>query len=320
VSNAPSTGRPPIEFDGLVKRFGHRTVLDGLSFTVPEGSVVGLLGPNGAGKSTAMRVLLGLQRPTAGHARILGHEAGSAGFREATRRVGAIIEAPPLYKNASARQNLEIRAAAMGISGKEADPAAILRRVGLGERVEDHVGSFSLGMRQRVGIGLALVGDPAIVVLDEPTNGLDPEGAVEVRDIVRSLPQRGATTLLCTHRLAEVEATCDYVVVLQGGRLITSGTLDDVIAQGDGGGLTVRVAPAELDAALAALTALGLGETRVEDGAITTSLVPDDPAVVTRALAERGIYLRGLAERRATLEEAFLKLTRAHDDLEAPAA
>src|SRR6478609_3558041 len=103
----------PIEFDGLVKRFGRRTVLDDLSFTVPEGSVVGLLGPNGAGKSTAMRVLLGLQSPTAGHARILGHEAGSAGFRAATRRVGAIIEAPPLYKNASARQNLAIRAAAV---------------------------------------------------------------------------------------------------------------------------------------------------------------------------------------------------------------
>ena len=279
--------------------------------------MVGLLGPNGAGKSTAMRVLLGLQRPTAGHARILGHEAGSAGFRAATRRVGAIIEAPPLYKNASARQNLEIRAAATGASG---DVGAILHRVGLGDRADDHVGAFSLGMRQRVGIALALVGDPAIVVLDEPTNGLDPEGAVEVRDIVRSLPARGATTLLCTHRLAEVEATCDYVVVLQQGRLVTSGTLEDVIAQAASGGLTIRVAPGELDAALAVVRALGLGETRVEDGAIVTAAVPGDPALVTRALAEHGIYLRGLAERRATLEEAFLKLTHAHDKQEAPAA
>src|ERR1700755_1126640 len=111
----------PIEFEGLIKRFGSRTVLDGMSFTVPEGSVVGLLGPNGAGKSTAMRVLLGLQRPSAGHARILGHDAGSAGLRVAARRVGAIIEAPPLYKNASARENLEIRAAAVGASGAGAD-------------------------------------------------------------------------------------------------------------------------------------------------------------------------------------------------------
>jgi ABC-type multidrug transport system ATPase subunit len=311
----------PIEFEGLVKRFGRRTVLDDLSFTVPEGSVVGLLGPNGAGKSTAMRVLLGLQRPTAGHARILGHEAGSPAFRTATRRVGAIIESPPLYKNASARQNLEIRAAAMGLDDGAAVSRETLHRVGLADRGDDHVGTFSLGMRQRVGIALALLGDPAIVVLDEPTNGLDPEGAVEVRTIVRSLPKRGATTLLCTHRLAEVEATCDYVVVLQNGRLVTSGTLDDVIAQASSGGLAVHVAPTELEAALAVISALGLGEARIEDGAIITTVAPEDPSIVTHALADRGIYLRGLTERRATLEEAFLKLTHANETpQEAPAA
>ena len=241
----------PIEFDGLVKRFGKRTVLDGLSFHMPAGSVVGLLGPNGAGKSTAMRVLLGLQRPTAGHARVLGHEAGQAGFRAATRQVGVIIEAPPLYKNLSALQNLEIRAAAKGLSTKDAEVREILHRVGLADRAEDPVGSFSLGMRQRVGIALALVGDPSIVVLDEPTNGLDPEGAVEVRDLVRELPERGATTLLCTHRLAEVEATCDYVVLLQQGRLVTQGSLQDVIAAASPGGLSIEVAPEQLEAARA---------------------------------------------------------------------
>ena len=204
---------------------------------------MGLLGPNGAGKSTAMRVLLGLQRPTAGHARILGHEAGSSGFRDATRKVGAIIEAPPLYKNASALQNLEIRAAAMGVSLREVEVREILHRVGLGDRADDHVGSFSLGMRQRVGIALALVGDPEIVVLDEPTNGLDPEGAVEVRNLVRSLPERGATTLLCTHRLAEVEATCDYVVVLQQGPARGPGNAGRRDRPASGGGLTIRVAP-----------------------------------------------------------------------------
>src|SRR5688500_8494139 len=135
---------PPIEFDGLVKRFGKRTVLDGLSFHVPAGSVVGLLGPNGAGKSTAMRVLLGLQRPTTGHARILGHEAGSAGFRAATRQVGAIIEAPPLYKNLSALHNLEIRVAAKGLPMTDSEVREILHRVGLADRADDQVGSFSL--------------------------------------------------------------------------------------------------------------------------------------------------------------------------------
>ena len=247
--SASSTTAAPIEFEGLVKRFGRRTVLDDLTFTVPAGTVVGLLGPNGAGKSTAMRVLLGLQRPTEGHARILGHAPGSRGFREATRKVGAIIEAPPLYKNASAMQNLEIRVAAMGLSMQDAEVRGILNRVGMADRADDPIGSFSLGMRQRIGIALALVGDPSIVVLDEPTNGLDPEGSVEIRNLVRSLPERGATTLLCTHRLAEVEATCDYVVLLQNGRLVTEGSLDDVIASASAGGVIVEVAPDELERA-----------------------------------------------------------------------
>jgi len=186
----------PIEFEGLVKRYGDRTVIKELSFTVPEGSVVGLLGPNGAGKSTAMRVLLGLQKPTAGSARILGHEAGAEGFRDAVRKVGSIIESPPLYKGATALQNLEIRVGAYGMSTQDADVRGILNQVGLAERVDDRVGDFSLGMRQRMGIALALVGDPSIVVLDEPTNGLDPQGTVEIRELVRALPARGATTLL----------------------------------------------------------------------------------------------------------------------------
>ena len=300
---------PPIEFDGLVKRFGRRTVLDGLTFSVPAGSVVGLLGPNGAGKSTAMRVLLGLQRPTAGHARILGHEAGSAGFRAATRKVGAIIEAPPLYRNATARENLAIRIAAMDLDAGDDDIREILQRVGIAERADDPTGSFSLGMRQRVGIALALVGSPAIVVLDEPTNGLDPEGSVEIRELVRSLPQRGATTLLCTHRLAEVEATCDYVVLLQGGRLVTQGSLDDVISAASGGGLAIEVAPEERERAVAVIRRLELGEPRLEHGAILTTSTPADPSVVTRALADDGIYLRGLRVDRVTLEEAFLQLT-----------
>jgi ABC-type multidrug transport system ATPase subunit len=304
----------PIEFEGLVKRFRSRTVIDDLSFSVPRGSIVGLLGPNGAGKSTAMRVLLGLQRPTAGHARILGHAAGSPGFREATRRVGAIIEAPPLYKNATARQNLEIRAAAIGLTDGPDQVLALLHRVGLGDRADDPVGSFSLGMRQRVGVALTLMGDPEIVVLDEPTNGLDPEGALEVRNLVRSLPERGATTLLCTHRLAEVEATCDYVVVLQAGRLVTQGTLADVIAQATSSGLAIRVADADAQRALAIVGSLGLGDVRLAGGEIVTTVVPGDPAVVTRRLADEGIYLSGLNERRATLEEAFLKLTHADAD------
>jgi ABC-2 type transport system ATP-binding protein len=274
----------PIEFEGLVKKYGEHTVINELSFTVPEGSVVGLLGPNGAGKSTAMRVLLGLQKPTEGSARILGHAAGSSGFRGAVRKVGSIIESPPLYKGATALQNLEIRVGAYGMSSRDADVRGILNQVGLAERVNDRVGDFSLGMRQRMGIALALVGDPSIVVLDEPTNGLDPQGTVEIRDLVKSLPARGATTLLCTHRLAEVIAGA-----------ITAG-------------YRIEVDPAEVPNALRILGGMGLGELAADGGVVTTTEHTENPADITRALAAENIYVRELHTERATLEQAFLKI------------
>ncbi|MCU0258150.1 MAG: ABC transporter ATP-binding protein [Solirubrobacteraceae bacterium] len=298
----------PIEFEGLVKKYGDHTVINELSFTVPEGSVVGLLGPNGAGKSTAMRVLLGLQKPTAGSARILGHAAGSSGFRGAVRKVGSIIESPPLYKGATALQNLEIRVGAYGMSSRDADVRGILNQVGLAERVNDRVGDFSLGMRQRMGIALALVGDPSIVVLDEPTNGLDPQGTVEIRDLVKSLPARGATTLLCTHRLAEVEATCDYVVVLRRGELLAQGPIDEVIAGATTAGYRIEVDPSEVPSALRVLGGIGLGELAAEGGVITTTEHTENPADITRALAAESIFVRDLHAERATLEQAFLKI------------
>ena len=299
----------PIEFEGLVKRFGSRTVLNDLSFHVPEGSIVGLLGPNGAGKSTAMRVLLGLQKASAGTVRVLGHEPGTRGFRAAVRSVGAIIESPPLYKNISALANLEIRVAAMGLSTKDAQVRDILNQVGLADRADDRCGDFSLGMRQRLGLGLALVGEPKVVVLDEPTNGLDPGGTVEMRNLILALPSRGATTLLCTHRLSEVERTCDYVVVLRGGHLITQGSIEEIIAGASGSGIDVGVATPELETAVRVVSDVVDGEVQVRDGTIVTARSLDDPSVITRALAREGIYLRELHTRRATLEEAFLELT-----------
>lgn len=309
-SGSASLSHHPIEFDGVVKRFGNRTVLDDLSFTVPRGSVVGLVGPNGAGKSTAMRILLGLQRATRGTTRIDGHPPGTAGFRRAVRKVGAIIESPPVYKNASPLQNLEIRVAATGLSIKDADVRAIINQVGLSERADDKVGAFSLGMRQRMGLALALVGDPEVVVLDEPTNGLDPEGSVEIREIIRHLPERGATALVCTHRLAEIEKTCDYVVVLRKGRLVSQGSLDEILASASTRGHSVHVEPAELDRALAVVTRLTAGGARVVDGAVVTTELMDDPSRLTRALVDEGIYLRGLETHRVSLEEAFLEITR----------
>ncbi len=300
----------PIEFEHVTKRYGSRTVLNDLSFSVPHGSVVGLLGPNGAGKSTAMRVLLGLQRPEGGTTRILGHAPGSRGFRGAVRQVGAIIEAPPLYKNASPYENLAIRVAALGQVVNSADIRALIEQVGLGQRADDAVGRFSLGMRQRVGLALALVGNPSIAVLDEPTNGLDPEGSVEIRNLVKRLPERGTTTLICTHRLDEIEKTCDYVIVLREGHLITEGSLADVIAMAGTRGHTVQVRPDEVERAVAIIATLDVGDVQVVGPDIVTQRQLDDPARITYALGIQGINLRGLQTAHASLEDAFLEITR----------
>lgn len=298
-----------IEFEQVTKRFGKRTVLSDLTFSVPEGTVVGLIGPNGSGKSTAMRVLLGLHSATSGRARVLGKAKGDPGFAAAVRRVGTIIEAPPLYKRLSPIDNLRIRVAATGYSVSDAEVRGILNRVGLAERVGDPVGDFSLGMRQRVGIALALVGEPKIVVLDEPTNGLDPAGSFEIRRLIQELPSRGITTLVCTHRLAEIESTCDYAVLLQKGHLVAQGTLDEIRSRSTVGGHRVQVAPESLERAVATLGGLGLGEVGVSDGEILLPRTAADPAEITRALAQQGIYLRGLQTQHASLEEAFLQIT-----------
>ncbi len=303
----------PIEFEHVTKRYGSRTVLNDLTFTVPRGSVVGLLGPNGAGKSTAMRVLLGLQRPEGGTTRILGHAPGSRGFRDAVRQVGAIIEAPPLYKNASPFENLAIRMAALGKGVDEAHIRALIEQVGLGQRADDNVSRFSLGMRQRVGLALALIGNPSVAVLDEPTNGLDPEGSFEIRNLVKALPDHGTTALICTHRLDEIEKTCDYVVVLREGHLITEGSLADVIAMATRQGHTVQVRPDEIPKAMEIISTLDVGGVRVVDGDIVTQRQLDDPSRITHALGIQGINLRGLQTSHATLEDAFLEITRTQE-------
>ncbi len=301
----------PIRFDHVTKRYGSRTVLQDLSFDVPHGSVVGLLGPNGAGKTTAMRVLLGLQHADGGSAQIFGHAPHSPGFRAAVRQVGTILEAPPLYKNASPFANLSIRLAALGKPADKDKIGRLIAQVGLADRADDRVGQFSLGMKQRVGLALALVGEPSIAVLDEPTNGLDPEGSVEIRQLVKSLPQRGTTTLICTHRLDEIEKTCDYVVVLRAGHLIAQGSLAEVIAMGSHGGHTVEVAPSQVELAVKVLSGLGeQGVSVVDDHRIVTRFQLEDPGRISYALASNGIYLRGLQTSVATLEQAFLEITK----------
>ena len=298
-------------FQSLGKRYGSSTVVDGLTFDVPEGAVTGLLGPNGAGKTTSIRMLLGLTRPSAGGTTLLGSRPGQPGFAAATRRVGALIEGPALYGRASARDNMRIEAAARGLSGAGAQIEELLGFVGLAAAAGKRAGTFSLGMKQRLGLAQTLLGAPRLVVLDEPTNGLDPAGIVEIRELIRELPERGTTVLVSSHLLAEVQLMCDRAVIIDRGRLVAQGTIDELRA-GYGGGFTVGLGAASQDAALAVLRRAGLDAVARPDGRLAVSGDLDDGAVISRPLAEAGIYVSELQQRSVSLEEVFLALTGDH--------
>jgi ABC-2 type transport system ATP-binding protein len=215
-----------IEVHGLTKRFGPVLAVDGLSFTVEAGEVVGFLGPNGAGKTTTLRMLLGLVRPDAGTATING--SPYADLAEPLHQVGAVLEASSFHPGRTARNHLRVQALAAGV-----DPSRIgdvLALTGLTEAAGRRVGGFSLGMRQRLGLATALLPDPELLILDEPANGLDPEGVRWLRDLLRGMAAEGATVLVSSHILAEVAHTVDSVVILDGGRLVTQSSLADLTA------------------------------------------------------------------------------------------
>lgn len=307
------TGRPVteqlVELDGLTRHFGSIKALDGLSLGVPEGTVCGLLGPNGSGKTTAIRLLLGLSRPTAGTAKLLGETPGGPGFAEAIHHTGSLIEGPALYGRATGRQNMQIQARARGLDYADAGIEELLDLVGLHDRAGSRARTYSLGMKQRLGLALALIGQPRLVILDEPTNGLDPSGIVEMRKLIKSLPDRGVTVLVSSHLLSEVQLMCDRVTIINRGRLIADGTMAEVLAaSGAGGGYVTTVRPETTAAATAALEASGFAVSSPEPGTITVSGCRDG-AEITRTLASADIYLGGLRETGANLEQAFLELT-----------
>jgi ABC-2 type transport system ATP-binding protein len=300
-----------IAFDRVTKRFGRRTAVDSLSFEVPEGAVVGLLGPNGAGKTTAIRVLLGLARATSGEASILGARPHTHAFSGALRQVGALVEGPALYANASGRQNLEIQAATLGITDARARIDDALTLVGLAGRGGDAAKNYSLGMKQRLGLALALLSRPKVVVLDEPTNGLDPAGIHEIRRLIRSLPERGTTVLVSSHLLGEVQLMCDRVVIIHQGKLVADGTLDEVLAGASGGArFEVRVTAAEVQQAHAALTQAGFQPQRDGDeGRILVVADGHSGAQINRLLVEAGVYAEELRRATISLEQVFLEIT-----------
>ncbi len=304
----PSTGngRCPaddlvIETRDLTKRYGERIVaVDRLTLRVRRGEVYGFLGPNGAGKTTTLRMLLGLARPTAGSAVVAGAPPGSpAGLA----RIGAMIEAPAFYPFLSGRDNLRVLAGHAGVPASRIEPA--LAEVDLAARADDRFGTYSQGMKQRLGVAAALLKEPDLLILDEPTNGLDPAGMAEMRSLIRGLGRGRRTVLLSSHLLGEVEQICDRVGVIRGGRLVAEGTVEELRGRD-----TLRVRAEPLDDARRLLASqAGVERVTIVDGALRVETDRVQTAAINRALVEAGVAVSELHWERPPLEAVFLELT-----------
>jgi ABC-2 type transport system ATP-binding protein len=297
-----------IEVDALCKSYRRRRggrvqALDGLDLSVRAGGVFGFLGPNGSGKTTTIRCLLGLARPTAGHCRLLGVDSPSC-LPDVIANVGALVEAPGINPGVSGRQTLTVLATAAGVGRHAVD--ATLDRVGLAERADDLVRGYSLGMRQRLGIAIALLKDPELLVLDEPANGLDPAGIREVRQLVRHLGAEGRTVFLSSHLLSEVEQVCDEVAIVARGRTVAHGSVADVLASTRPAAMWVKVA--DLAGGADTLRRVGLPAAANGDR-IRVDVVAEHAEHVTRALVAAGHYPTELRPVENNLEDAFFALT-----------
>jgi ABC-2 type transport system ATP-binding protein len=306
---------PVVETSGLSKRYGSRTVVDAMDMEIPLGVVAGFIGPNGAGKTTTLRMLLGLVRPSAGDGRVFGLPLDSPASY--LPRVGALIESPAFYPGLSGARNLAVQATLGG--HPLARVPLVLDRVGLADRGGDRYRTYSLGMKQRLGIAGALLGDPNLLILDEPTNGLDPAGIRDMRALVRSLAQDGPTVLISSHLLAEVQQVCDWLVVIEHGRLVFQGPTARLLAGGDE--LTLRCEHlADLPRLQDLLTRRGLLAT-LADGRVHVDLAEKGASTgteglngllgeINRAAMAEQLTLVELTVTRASLEERYLTLTK----------
>jgi ABC-2 type transport system ATP-binding protein len=291
-----------IEVTGLRKRFGQTLALDGLSFTVSPGSVTGFVGPNGAGKSTTMRVILGLDAADEGSALIAGHTYHS--LRHPLKHVGSLLDAAALQPSRSGRNHLLWLAHSQGLTARRVDD--VLEQAGLQSVAGRKAGGYSLGMRQRLGIAAALLGDPPVLMLDEPFNGLDPEGIVWMRGFLRSLAAEGRAVLLSSHLMSELQDTATHLVVIGRGRLVADTSVADLIAAASGDRVTLRT------------TARSEAMTILADAGATVAVTDRDTLIVTGVAAERVVAILGqhnlpfseVSAHRATLEEAYMDLTR----------
>jgi len=314
VTEAPGTTAVPraggagiIEVAHLQKRFGSLKAIDDLSFVVRPGQVCGFLGPNGAGKTTTLRCILGLIAPTAGGATIAGRHY--AELEDPLATVGAMLDAGSFHPGRTARDHLRVLCAAAGIADRRADE--VLALVGLTEGARRKVGNFSTGMRQRLGLAGALLGDPDVLVLDEPATGLDPAGINWLRQLLRHLAhERNKTVLLSSHLLSEMEHTADRVVIISQGRLVREGTMAELVGSASA---SVRVVTPQPDRLIEALAERGATVERVGDALVVRS---SDTAAVGKVAFDHGIELHELTSLHEDLEDVFLELTRAADDQE----
>lgn len=288
----------------LTRSFGSLTAVDNVDLDIPRGGVIGVVGPNGAGKSTTIRMLLGLIQPTSGSGEVLGESIRNP--KRYADRVGALIENPAFLPNISARANVESMATLRGVPKARVDE--VLEIVGLSDRANDRVSEYSLGMKQRLGIAIALLPDPEMLMLDEPTNGLDPAGIVEVRQLLKALGDEGRTVLVSSHLLSEIQAAADYLVVIRRGRILFTGELDELLEQEQ---RYVELSP-ELDSAIPGIAALYRDagyDLSVEESIVRVAADPAESAKLNRLAIENGYVLRQLTPIAETLEDIFLRMT-----------
>jgi ABC-2 type transport system ATP-binding protein len=300
-----------IEAHALTKRYGERTAVSDLSFTVRPGVVTGFLGPNGAGKSTTMRMILGLDAPTSGNAVVNGKHY--AEHRAPLHEVGAMLEARAIHTGRTAYNHLLSLATTTGIPRRRVDE--VIEIVGLGDVARKRVGGFSLGMGQRLGIASALLGDPATLVLDEPVNGLDPEGILWIRNLLKDQAAEGRTVLLSSHLMSEMALTAEHLIVIGRGRLIADTSVDDFVR--GAAGTSVRVRTDEAERLRQLLAGPDVSVASVERGVLEVTGLSSDR--IGRIAADAAIALAELTPQQASLEEAFMELTRDAVEYQAPA-
>jgi ABC-2 type transport system ATP-binding protein len=291
-----------IEVSGLHKRFGSTLALDGVSFTVSPGNVTGFVGPNGAGKSTTMRIILGLDAPDVGSCLIGGRRYGS--LRHPLRRVGSLLDPHALQPGRSGWNHLLWLAHSQGLSARRVKE--VVQQAGLGSAIRRKAGGYSLGMRQRLGLAAAMLGDPPILMLDEPFNGLDPEGIVWIRSFLRSLAAEGRAVLVSSHLMSELQDTASHLIVIGRGRLVADASVAELIATASSGLVALRTS-----ARSQALTALtDAGATVAVTGTETLTVSGLDAEAIIGLLTGRNVLFSEVSAQRATLEQAYMDLTR----------